>query len=392
MENTFDIAVIGGGIAGASTAREASSRGLSVILFEKNTFGSATSSKSSKLIHGGLRYLETAWFAMEKGRFKDAWKNFAFVCSSLRESKTLARAFPELVKPISMVVPFYPSRKRNHSLMVLGCIFYGFLGKILSGSRFPKILWSRQAVLKEIPQLLPEGLSGGVILWDHTADDHALVNAVIQSAVQKGAQCFERAKVSACEKTGDIYKIQTVINAGTKSFSARVVVNATGPWADETRRALQPGNHEDMVVPVAGSHLEFKQFINQSMALEAEDGRLFFVINKNGISRVGTTERPEPDPENTRVSEAEIDYLLKELTRLFPGISLSRQDIIARDCGIRPLAKPAQSLTPHEISREHVIQKSSDGVYHLIGVKITDHRRAAAELLSRIGCRGKTES
>lgn len=386
-EAEFDVAIIGGGIAGAAAAREASLRGLRVVLLEKNTFGSATSSKSSKLIHGGLRYLETAWFAMAKGRLGEAWKNFIFVCSSLRESKTLAHTFPELVKPISMLVPFYPSRQRNHFLMVSGCIFYGILGKLLSGSHFPKILWNKQAVLKEIPQILPEGLSGGIILWDHTTDDHALVNALIQSAVERGSKCFENAKVTACEKTENLYKIQTQINREVKYFRARKVVNATGPWADETRRALEPwkGVHEDMIVPVAGSHLEFKQFINRSMALEADDGRLFFVINKKGISRVGTTERAEPDPENANISEGEIEYLLKELTRLFPSVSLKREDIIARDCGIRPLAKPEHTANPHEISREHVIHRTPDGIYHLLGVKITDHRRAAEELVNLLG-------
>ncbi len=118
------------------------------------------------------------------------------------------------------------------------------------------------------------------------------------------------------------------------------------------------------------------------MALEAEDGRLFFVINKNGVSRVGTTERPESNPENTRVSEGEIEYLLKELARLFPGVSLRREDILHRDCGIRPLAKPVRASNLHEISREHVILKAPDGIYHLLGVKITDHRRAAEKLVN----------
>lgn len=379
-EPEYDVAIIGGGIAGAAVAREASLRNLRVILFEKNTFGSATSSKSSKLIHGGLRYLELAWFALVKFRFREFWKNFRFVCSSLRESRTLVRAFPGLIHPIALTVPFYPSKGKSHFLMIAGCLVYGLLGKIFAGSKFPEILWSRAAILKRIPELLPENLSGGVVLWDHTTDDKALVQELIRSAVSKGAVAFERMKVTGCRPAGTIFEVLTQ----NGNVIARSVVNATGPWVDQTRTELEKQKHENMIVPVAGSHLEFKQFLKESMVLEAEDGRIFFVINRNGVSRVGTTERPEHDPENTQVSESEIVYLLKELARLFPSLSLKRADILHQDCGIRPLAKPAHASNPHEISREHEIQVSPSGIYHLLGVKITDHRRAAEDLLNRL--------
>lgn len=380
----FDVLIIGGGIAGAAAAKEISSRGLRTALFEKNEFGSATSSKSSKLIHGGLRYLETAWFAMAKGRWGEAWKNFKFVCFSLRESRRLARMFPELIHPIALAAPFYPSKDKNLFLMITGCLFYGVLGKLLAGSRFPNILWSKRAVLKEIPQLLPENLLGGVILYDHTADDRALVEALVRSAAGSGAQMFERAQAVSCVKSGNSWKLGVSIQGEVKFFTARTIVNASGPWADETRRILEPGVHENMIVPVAGSHLEFKRFLDRSMVLEAEDGRIFFVINRNGVSRVGTTERPEPNPENAKVSEEEIEYLLKQLEHFFPGLSLKRKDILHSDCGIRPLAKPEIETRAHEISREHAVRKTSDGLYHLLGVKITDHRRAALDLTAKI--------
>ncbi len=380
----FDLLIIGGGIAGAAVAQEASRRGLRAALFEKNTFGSATSSKSSKLIHGGLRYLETAWGAMLKGRFRDAWKNFQFVCCSLRESRTLARAFPELIRPIALVVPFYPVKGKNLFLMAAGCGFYGLMGKLLAGSKFPRILWNRQAVLKEIPQLNPEDLYGGVILYDHTTDDRKLVIALVQTAVKGGALAFEHAKVTSCGRRGELWEVEVQTGNEIKTFTGSAVVNATGPWVDETRRLAEPGVHENMIVPVAGSHIEFKQFLEHSMVLEAEDGRIFFVINRNGVSRVGTTERPEANPENARATEQEIDYLMKELARLFPGVSLKKENILHRDCGIRPLAKPEHAVSEHEISREHAIRRGPDGVYHLLGVKLTDHRRAAEELVKKI--------
>ena len=138
------------------------------------------------------------------------------------------------------------------------------------------------------------------------------------------------------------------------------------------------------MAPVAGAHLNFRKFLNSSVILQAKDKRVFFVINRGDYSRLGTTERMVSNPEDLQVTEAEIDYLLGEVNRYFPSVHLTRQNIIYQDAGIRPLVNPKKAVHEHSISREHAIQKSPQGIYHLIGVKLTDHRRAAQQLLNLI--------
>lgn len=382
-ETLFDVAVVGGGIAGAGIARDASLRGLRVVLFEKNTFGSGTSSKSSKLIHGGLRYLDLAWKALLKFDFVEFWKNFLFVLLALRECRILERIAPELVKPIALLIPIYRSAGRSVWPVYFGTLLYSFLGIVTGSFKIPRFFWNSESLLSLIPELAAGDLAGGVMIWDHTTDDLELVKTTMLSAAKSGAKVYEHAAVKSYFYDAErrVYEIKVLRDGREDVFLARKLVNASGPWVDSVRECGGEKT-EDFIMPVAGSHVEFKKFIGPSVILQAEDDRLFFVICSESRCRVGTTERVHNDPDRLEATEEEIDYLLRQVNRYFPAVNLTRADVLAADAGIRPLASPGKGKNPHDISREHEIRVSASGVIHVLGVKLTDHRRAAEEVVN----------
>lgn len=384
-EPIYDLAIIGGGIAGAGIARDASLRGAHVLLLEKNTFGSGTSSKSSKLIHGGLRYLETAAQAFARGHFQEFWKNLRFVFLALRETHILHRTAPELVREIQLLVPIYKSGGRGRFTVFFGTTLYGIFSRLAGGKHFSKILWGKKEVLETEPQLNPEGLLGGVIVWDHTTDDAALVRAIVNSAICEGADAYEHSKVThyLFDHQRKVYVLNVTKNGSAETFHARTLVNAGGPWADQVR-ALGGEKTDSMMVPVSGAHINVKKFCRSSVILEAEDKRIFFVINRESDARIGTTERIQKDPDHVEATQEEVNYLLRAVKEFFPSADLTLEDILSKDAGIRPLARPLGSVSPTQISREHEFIKGANGVVHVIGVKLTDHRRAAEELIDQM--------
>lgn len=387
----FDLAVIGGGIAGAGVARDAALRGLSVVLFEKDRYGSGTSSKSSKLIHGGIRYLELAWKALKRGQLADARKNFAFVFHALGECRTLERIAPGLVKPLPILVPIYAADKRSPLAVYAGAYLYYLLALFSGGARRPKIYPSRKAALGALPALNPEGLRGAVQIWDRITDDRELVRRTVAAAAAAGARCYEQAAVENYGRHGDRHTLAVRVSGGMSTFTARKLVNASGPWIDKVRAASGAGT-DALVVPVAGSHIELRRFLPISSLLQAEDDRFFFVINTGELSRVGTTERLCDDPDAVTITDGEIDYLLRSVSRYFPEMKFTRQDILRSDSAIRPLAHSPRAKNPNEISREHELIVDASGVLHLVGVKLTDHRRAAEETVDKLfpGTRSRT--
>jgi glycerol-3-phosphate dehydrogenase len=403
----FDIAIIGGGIAGAAIARDASLRGAQVIVFEKSTFGSGTSSKSSKLIHGGIRYLELAWNALKRGQVAEGRKNFGFVISALRESTLLEHMAPDLIRPIELVIPIYRNEGQNVWAVYFGAAFYGLLALLTGNRKGPRILMGQSAVLKLIPNLNPKNLAGGVLIWDHITDDKHLVEEIMRSAVSSGAQALEHATVQnyLYDAANQYYEISVEESAKRgqvldlsqepvpflkederkklRTFKARTLINASGPWVDKIRTKTGEKT-DDFLVPVAGSHIMVRRFTDYSVILRAQDNRIFFCINMGPHSRIGTTERVHKDPDTVRPLDEEVEYLLCALERYFPNVKLSPEDILSKDSGIRPLAKPREAKTPHDISREHEIRVGPTGVIHVLGVKLTDHRRAAKDVVNRL--------
>lgn len=378
-ELIYDIGIIGGGIAGAGIARDAAMRGAKVVVFEKNTFGSGTSSKTSKLIHGGIRYLETAWLALKQADFKKFWKNFRFVFLALRETFILERIAPDLVQPVSLLSPIYHHKGRSKWAVYFGTLIYSFLAALSGGRRFPHFLSSAEEVLKEIPDFNPHDLAAAVVFWDHWTYDQKLVIETMRSAERQGAALHEHSKVVGYRKMEDRYEVSVEQNGQRKNFYCRKLINASGPWIDQVR-----GSTQEWVLPVAGSHIMLRKFIAQSLVLQAEDDRIFFVINMEDRARVGTTERLEKNPDTVRPSEEEIDYLLRSLNHYFPSRRFSRSDILSADAGVRPLVKSGGQGSFNSISREHEIKTDGVGVLHVIGVKLTDHRRAAEEVVDKL--------
>ncbi len=381
----YDLGIIGGGISGAAIARDAALRGARVILFEKNEFGSGTSSKSSKLIHGGIRYLELAWNALRRADFQEAWKNFRFVFVSLKESRILRRIAPTLVEPLGLVVPIYKSDPRKPWIIYAGTILYFLLALFAGGAKFPKIYGNKKTLLAAVGELNPEGLLGGVKIWDYWVDDKALVFATIESAKKNGALCFEKTPVIGYQhdQVSNIYLVKVQDRLGEHVIHARKLVDASGPWVDQTR-VLGNEKTKDFILPVAGTHITFPAFLPCSTLLQASDGRFFFVINHAGIARVGTTERIVTNVDSVKPTEEEINYLLSSLKRYFPKTNFTQQQILSQDAGTRPLSAGTSSRNPNEISREHEIRVSHSGCIHMIGVKLTDHRRAAEEVMDRL--------
>ena len=386
----FDLAVIGGGIAGSAIAREASLHGKRVILFEKNTFGSGTSSKSSKLIHGGLRYLEVAWSSLLAFQISDFRKNLRFVFLALRETHRLAKEWPQLIHEIELLMPIYKGYGRNKYSVFFGTWLYGLLSKMSGGKKGTQILNSANAVLQLEPALNPNGLWGGVIVQDHTTDDLALVTTIIRDAIHHGTQAFEQAQVIRYhfDSTAQQFKIDVLIDGRAQTFFAKHLVNASGAWVDQVRQTAG-SKKGTLIVPVAGAHIEVKKFSNYSTILQAKDKRLFFIILRGEQARIGTTERIENNPDKVQATADEIEYLLKSIRKFFPDVHLTSAEIISTDAGIRPLAKPTRAVSANQISREHAFVFDKNGAVHVLGVKLTDHHRAAKELIKKLFSQSK---
>ncbi len=381
----FDVLVIGGGIAGAAIARDAALRGLKTGLLEKNTFGSGASSKSSRLIHGGIRYLEIAWERLKRGSPRESWKNLRFVFAALRESRILRKIAPDLVMPHPILIPIYASDRRSRWMIYLGALLYSKLTFFAGSFRWPCLYFSAGAVLKELPELNKDGLVGAVKIWDNISDDQKLVQATIESSRANGARCFEHAEVQSYryDFEKNAFELKIGGNSVLKKVWTKKLINAGGAWVDEIRERGKE-REKDFILPLAGAHLNVNRFLPCSVLLQARDGRFFFVISDRNISRVGTTERVVKNPDKVDATADEIDYLLGSVSRYFPTVKLSKKDILSTDAGVRPLAVPGFSQDPSQVSREHQIRVGPTGVIHVIGVKLTDHRRAAQEVLDRL--------
>jgi glycerol-3-phosphate dehydrogenase len=390
----FDIAVIGGGINGAGIARDAALRGLRVILLEKNDFGSGTTSYSSRLIHGGLRYLE--------------YGEIPLVFESLHERRRLRHLAAHLVDQIKLTIPIYRESKRSKFIIHLGMIAYDLLslGKKMPGHR----MLSRRELLEEVPGLREEGLEGGAQYYDaQVSFAERLVLENIISAKEAGADVRNYSPVvGIVVKRGVVQGLQFADRASGREveINVPVIINAAGPWVD---RVLATVNREMPVFMggTKGSHIVVGTFAGApatAFYVEAHsDGRPFFIIPWNSQYLIGTTDiRYEGDPGDVTASAEEIDYLLSETNRVFPSAGLTVADIHFTYAGVRPL--PKMSKGPESaITRKHIIfrhQKQARGLISIIGGKLTTYRSLAEQTVDKAAtcidaemsrCRTRTE-
>jgi glycerol-3-phosphate dehydrogenase len=367
----WDFAVVGGGATGAGVAVDAAARGYSVLLAERGDFGSGTSSRSTKLVHGGVRYLR-------QGRV-------GLVLDALRERGRLRRNAPHLVRELAFVLPCYS--RWEIAKYAAGLTAYDLLAGRAGFGR-SKVL-SDASVVCRLPTVRPERLHGGVVYRDGQFDDARLLIALLRTAADMGAVMLNYAPVVGLTR-GEGGRVTGVVihdrEAGTEwPVVARVVVNAAGPFCDEVRRLADPA-----VTPVVaasrGSHVVLgRSFLPGDDALlipETPDGRVLFVIPWLGHTLVGTTDVPVPATEaDPRASAEEIDFIL-ETARRYLASKPSRTDVLSTFAGIRPLVRAAGANTA-AFSRDHLIRVDAPGLVTITGGKWTTYRAMAEDVVTR---------
>ncbi len=377
----FDVAIIGAGINGAGIARDAALRGLKVVIVEQNDFCSGTTAIPSRLIHGGLRYLE--------------YGEIPLVFESLRERITLRQIAPHLVKPLRICIPIYESAKRGPFIVRLGMIAYDLLS---TGKTVPNhTMLSRDRIIAEEPGLEKKGLRGAARYYDAQVEFvERLVLENLLAARSAGADVRNYAQVVKIRFPGVRGAVKTIEITDTRSgvesaIEARVVVNAAGPWVD---RVLSTAGHKGprFIGGTKGSHIVVGPFDGAPQdacyAEASADNRPFFIIPWNRQYLIGTTDiRYDGDLGEVRASSEEVDYLLTETNRLFPQAKLDRGDIHYAYAGVRPL--PYREKGPESaITRKHIIKihgKDADGLVSIIGGKLTTYRNLAEQAVDRIG-------
>ncbi len=369
----FDLLVIGGGITGAGIAREAAHRGLSVALVERGDFASGTSSRSSRLIHGGLRYLEH--------------RQWSLVRESLAERGVLLRIAPHLVRPLGFLFPVFATDRVARWKLEAGLTLYDLLA--LGGNVRRHRALSKRAVLDHEPLLKDKGLRGGSLYWDAQCDDARLALATIRSAARHGAIVANHMCVTALEiESGRVAgaTLEDQLTGAQGTVHARVVVNATGPWTDVIRR-LEDLEARPILRPSRGAHVMVpRSRIGHHHAitfLSPIDGRVMFILPWGDRSYVGTTDTDSTEsPDQVAATEADMLYLLRSANAIFPSARLALEDVSVSWAGLRPLV--TEGADPGARSREHHIGTGKRGLVTVAGGKLTTFRRMGIETLDLV--------
>ena len=372
----FDVLVIGGGITGAGVARDAALRGLRTALVEQDDFASGTSSRSSRLVHGGVRYLEHGQLRL--------------VFESSAERRTLRRIAPHLVRPLAFVWPVYAGARVPRWKLAAGLALYDLLALFRNVGRHERL--STAGVLAREPHLGAVGLTGGARYWDAATDDARLTLATIRSAIAAGAVVLNHARVVSLSSDGGRVGGAEVVHVASGeriSIRARVVVNATGPWSDAIER-LAGNERRPAVRGSKGVHVcvERDRVRNTGAVtvIAPRDGRVMFVLPAGDFTIIGTTDSYEVvAPEEVRASEADVSYLLDAANHYFPAALLRRDDVVSAWAGLRPLmASDGAEGDPGSASREHVISSRVPGLVSVTGGKLTTYRVMASQVVDAV--------
>ena len=365
MRNNFDLFIIGGGINGAGIARDASGRGLKVCLVDKGEIGGATSSWSTKLIHGGLRYLENY--------------EFKLVRESLKEREIILHIAPNITKPIPFIIP-HSKKMRPAWLIKIGLRLYDFLsGK----SVIPK---SKSInLLKEFPNILKKQFIKGFQYYDVQVDDKKLTQLNAQDARKNNATIIENTKVFKVERFQNHWKIYL---ENDQIITSNILINATGPWINEVSKDIIKIKSKKSIRLIKGSHIIIKKLYDEEIAftLQNEDKRIIFVIPyKEKYSLIGTTEVEVKSPENPKIDQEEIKYLIKSVNNYFiKQISLS--DIIDTYAGIRPLIEDFKEAT--KVTRDYIfdlnIENELPPLLSIYGGKLTTYRKLSDNVFDEL--------
>jgi glycerol-3-phosphate dehydrogenase len=373
LEVVWDLVVIGGGATGLGIALDAAQRGLKTLLLEQDDFGKGTSSRSTKLVHGGVRYLQQG--------------NVRLVLEALRERALLLRNAPHLVHRQPFLIPCYSVWQRPYYRVGLG--LYDRLAGRESFGRSRSL--NTDEACRHITSLVSDRLRGGVLYYDGQFDDARLAITLALTAHQQGATLLNYARVSALRNSGaEVTEVEfkDAETGDTRCVQAKVVVNATGIFVDQLRRQVEPGA-TSMLAHSQGAHIVLDyEWLGGKTALmvpRTEDGRVLFAIPWNGKVVVGTTDTPVDGPSSEpRAQEAELDFLVRHVAK-YVGFQPDPSDVRSVFVGIRPLVKPSRgNRSTKRISREHVIEISPSGLITVTGGKWTTYRKMAADTVDQV--------
>ncbi len=369
----YDVLVIGGGINGAGIARDAALRGLRVALVEMRDLAFGTSSRSSKLVHGGLRYLEQ----FELG----------LVFESVNERGLLMQFAPHLVRPLGFVFPVYRSGRVPLWKMRAGVWLYHLLCLRRTPGRWR--LLRPPDVAREEPALQREQLDGAPLYYDCSTDDARLTLESALDAAGAGATVATYARVTALVRDGARVVgavVRDEIGGREQIVRAGVVVNATGPWTDRLL-AMSEGNHP-MLRPTKGTHIVVRRSVlpveHAVVCIHPDDGRVLFAIPWGDETYLGTTDTDfDGDPADVFATADDVRYIIDAAARYFPDHPIGANDVISTWAGLRPLVSGEQAagLSESSVSREHTVQVGQDGLVTVAGGKLTTYRKMAAEVV-----------
>ena len=382
----FDVVVIGGGITGAGIARDAALRGLSVALLEADDWASGTSSRSSRLVHGGVRYLEHG--------------HLHLVFESSRERRALLALAPHLVRPLQFTWPVYRGARVPRWKLVAGLFLYDALALFRNVGNHRAL--NAAGVLAAEPSLRRDGLVGGAQYWDAATDDARLTLATVMGAREAGAVTLNHVLVEGiAQRAGERRRAAGVrardrLTGRELAVDAKVVVNAAGPWSDEVRRLDEPES-ASAVRGTKGVHILVPRArVGNRAALTLvapADGRVMFTLPSGpDFAMIGTTDtQTDEHPADVRASAADVTYLLDAANHFFPEARLTSADVTSAWAGIRPLATGAwgagsggSSGGAAAASREYAIATSASGVISITGGKLTTYRAMAAEVVDAV--------
>ncbi|HWK22327.1 MAG TPA: glycerol-3-phosphate dehydrogenase/oxidase [Ureibacillus sp.] len=370
---TFDVLVIGGGITGAGIALDAASRGLSVALVEMQDFAAGTSSRSTKLVHGGLRYLKQ----LEVG----------LVAEVGREREIVYENAVHVTQPEWMLLPLYKEGTLGKMTTRAALSLYDRLAQVRKDER-RKIL-SKKETLEKVPFLKKDGLRGAGYYVEYKTDDARLTIEVLKKAVEYQAVCLNYARV-----TDFVYKKKKIVAANVRdeisgehfTIDAHQIVNATGPWVDDIRK-MDKVNNKKSIRHTKGVHIVIDQKrlpLEQAVYFDTEDGRMVFAIPRDGKTYIGTTDTfYNDDPIQPVATKEDVDYLIRTIQTIFPDVNVTAYDVESSWAGVRPLISQ-EGKKPSEISRKDELWMSPSGLLTVAGGKLTGYRQMAETIVDKV--------
>lgn len=370
----FDVVIIGGGITGAGIALDAVTRGLKTALVEMQDFASGTSSRSTKLVHGGLRYLKQ----FEIKEVADLGKERAIVYEN----------GPHVTIPERMLLPFHTGGTFGSFSTSIGLMVYDFLAGVKKSER--RTMLSYDETIKQAPLVKRQGLKGSGMYVEYRTDDARLTIEVMKAAAEKGAVLVNYAAAAgfAYNENGKIsgVKVKDLIAGNDFEIDAKKAINAAGPWVDEVKNMDGVSGSKHLILS-KGIHLVFDQSVfplKQAIYFDTPDKRMIFAIPREGKTYVGTTDTfYEGDPKDMQMTAEDREYVLNAIRFMFPEVSVTADDVESSWAGVRPLIHE-EGKNPSEISRKDEVWESPNGLITMAGGKLTGYRKMAESVVNRV--------